>query len=158
MKMRSMAGLLLGTAFVVAGCNVNVPAGGGGDAGKPTGNAPAPAPAPAPAAPAAPAPAPAAGGATPSAEVHGLARQNFTVVNNTGHVVVTLNVSASNENSWGPDVLGRDVLANGESAAITFDRGETQCMWDIKATYDDRGTTDMRGVNLCNVATVTLTP
>src|SRR3954463_2612152 len=82
-----------------------------------------------------------AGGGTPTAEVQGQARQNFTVVNNTGHVVVTLNVSPSNENSWGPDILGRDVLANGESAAITFERGETQCMWDIKATYDDGDTT-----------------
>jgi hypothetical protein len=72
--------------------------------------------------------------------------------------VVTLNVSPSNENSWGPDILGRDVLANGESAAITFDRSETQCNFDIKATYDDGDTTDMRGVNLCTVATVTLTP
>jgi len=153
MKTNLIAGLLLGTAFVLAGCNVQTNAGG-----KPADNAAAPAApaAPAPAAPAAPAPA--EGDAAPTAEVQGQARQNFTVVNTTGHVVVTLNVSPSNENTWGPDILGRDVLANGESAAITFERGQTQCMWDIKATYDDGDTTDMRGVNLCSVATVTLTP
>ena len=50
------------------------------------------------------------------------------------------------------------MLFRSESAAITFDRSETQCMFDIKATYDDGDTTDMRGVNLCRVATVTLTP
>jgi hypothetical protein len=145
---------LLGTAFVLAGCNVQ-----SNTAPKPADNAAAPAAA-APAAPAAPAPAPAAadGGGTPSALVQGQARQNFTVVNTTGHTVMTLNVSASNENSWGPDILGRDVLANGESAEITFDRSETQCNFDIQATYDDGDTTDMRGVNLCTVATVTLTP
>jgi hypothetical protein len=153
MKTSHIAGLLLGTAFVLAGCNVQTNAGP-----KPADNAAAPA---APAAPApanTAAPAAPAGGAAPSADVQGQARQNFTVVNQTGHTVMTLNVSASNENSWGPDILGRDVLANGESAQITFERGETQCMWDIKATYDDGDTTDMRGVNLCNVATVTLTP
>ena len=154
MKTSHLAGLLLGTAFVLAGCNVQTNAGG-----KPADNAAPPsnaAPAPAPAAPAAPAEA--EGSAAPSAVVQGQARQNFTVVNRTGYTVVTLNVSPSTENSWGPDILGRDVLANGESAEITFDRGETQCMWDIRATYDDGDTTDMRGVNLCSVATVTLTP
>ena len=72
-------------------------------------------------------------------------------------MLTTLNVSASNENSWGEDILGRDVLANGETAEISFERGETQCQWDIRATYDDGGTTDARGVNLCEVATVNLT-
>ena len=153
MKTSHLSGLLLGAAFVLAGCNVQTNAGP-----KPTDNAAAPA-APAPAAPAnSAAPAAPAGDGTPSAEVQGQARQNFSVVNNTGHTVVTLNVSASNENSWGPDILGRDVLPNGQSADITFPHDTAQCMWDIKATYDDGDTTDMRGVNLCNVATVTLTP
>jgi hypothetical protein len=86
----------------------------------------------------------------------GQAQQNFTITNNSGHVLTTLNVSPSNEDTWGPDILGRDVLANGESAEITFARNETQCQWDIRATYDDGGTTDERGVNLCEVATVTI--
>ena len=88
----------------------------------------------------------------------GQAQQNFTINNNTGNVLTTLNVSPSNEDEWGPDILGRDVLANGESAEISFARGETQCQWDIRATYDDGDTTDMRGVNLCQVAVVNLTP
>ena len=83
--------------------------------------------------------------------------QNFTLVNNTGHTVVTLNVSPNNENAWGPDILGADTLANGQTAAITFPRGEEQCSWDIRATYDDGDTTDARGVDLCQIATVTLT-
>lgn len=125
----------------------------------PAANSTAPAPAPAPAAPtntAAPA-APAAGGA-PAAAVQGQAQQNFTVVNNTGFTVMTLNVSSSNENSWGPDILGANVIANGASAMVTFERGQSECIWDIRATYEDGDTSDMRGVNLCEVATVTLTP
>ena len=88
----------------------------------------------------------------------GAAQQDFSVVNNTGHVVMTLNVSPSNENEWGPDILGTDTLADGETAQVTFQRGSDQCLWDVRVTYDDGDTGDMRGVNLCEVATVTLTP
>ena len=143
MKTAYLVGVALAASLAVAGCN---------NAG--TTNKAAPA---APANTAAPA-TPAAGGNTAGGEAApGQARQNFTINNQTGHVLTTLNVSPSNEDSWGPDILGRDVLANGESAEITFERGETQCQWDIRGTYDDGGTTDARGVNLCEVATVNLT-
>lgn len=152
MKISHFAGLLLGTAFVLVGCNVQTNAGP-----KPADSNAAAA---APAAPAAPAPAaPAAeGGGAPSAEVQGAARQNFTIVNNTGHIVVTLNVSPSNENSWGPDILGRDTLGSGETVQITFPHDTSQCNFDIRATYDDGDSTDERSVNLCQIGTVTLTP
>jgi len=114
----------------------------------------------APTAPAAP-PAPAGdtlpGGDTAAPAV-GQAQQDFTLVNNTGHTVAHLNVSPSDANHWGPDILGGDKLGNGESAQIKFARGETQCNFDIKVTYDDGDITDLRKVNLCEVATVTLTP
>jgi len=147
MKKLYLTGALFASALAIAGCNKAAT----------TNNTAAPAAAntAAPAAPAAPTNA--AGGeeggaATPAGQ------QNFTLVNNTGHTVVTLNVSASNQNSWGEDILGRDTLANGESAAITFPHGETECNFDIRATYDDGDTTDARGVNLCTLTTVTLTP
>ncbi len=136
MKHHYLAGAVLAASLAVAGCN---------NAGSANKAAPAPANTAAPAAP--------AGGGEAAA---GQARQNFLISNQTGHVLTTLNVSPSNENSWGPDVLGRDVLAAGESAEISFDRGETQCQWDIRGTYDDGGTTDARGINLCEVATVNL--
>lgn len=143
MRKLKITGVLLASAFVVAGCNQAE-------------NKAAPAANTAAAAPAAPA-APAADGA-PSAAAQGQAQQNFTVLNNTGHTVMTLNVSPSNEDSWGPDILGADTIANGASATVTFERGQSQCLWDIRVTYDDGDSSDMRGVNLCEVATVTLTP
>ena len=85
------------------------------------------------------------------------AQQDFTIVNSTGHIVTALNVSPSDEDTWGENILGGDKLGNGESAQIAFDRGEKACVWDIRATYEDGDTTDARGVNLCQVATVTLT-
>ncbi|HEX8640649.1 MAG TPA: hypothetical protein VF704_05780 [Allosphingosinicella sp.] len=86
------------------------------------------------------------------------AQQDFTVINSSGHDVLTLNVSPSSEESWGPDILGVDILADGDSAEVTFDRDEEECMWDIRVTYDDGDTGDWRGINLCETATVTLTP
>jgi hypothetical protein len=140
-------GALMSSALVLAACNVQTNAGGGNASN---------AAAPAPAAPAAPGTG-AEGGAPTAAPAGDQTNQNFTINNQTGHTVMTLNVSPSNENSWGPDILGSNVLANGESATVTFPRAETQCQWDIRATYDDGDTTDVRGVNLCQTTTVNLT-
>ncbi|TMJ18826.1 MAG: hypothetical protein E6G92_03070 [Alphaproteobacteria bacterium] len=147
MKKLYLTGAMLASALAIAGCNKaadTAPA-------NTTSNATAPA---------APAEGNAAGGeegAAPAAPAGDQTNQNFTLNNNTGHTVVTLNVSPSNSNEWGEDILGRDTLANGESAQISFPRAETQCQWDIRATYDDGDTTDARGVNLCELSTVNLT-
>jgi hypothetical protein len=101
--------------------------------------------------------APAASSPDQGGSTSGQGRQDFTLVNSTGHIVTALNVSPSDEDTWGENILGGDKLGNGESAQITFDRGEKACVWDIRATYDDGDTTDARGVNLCQVTTVTLT-
>jgi hypothetical protein len=85
------------------------------------------------------------------------AQQDFTVTNHTGHTIVTLNVSPHGDDHWGPDILGRDVLNDGEQAAVTFDRDEEQCSWDIKVTYDDGTNNDLRGVDLCETTEVEFT-
>ena len=85
------------------------------------------------------------------------AQQDFTITNRTGHVIMTLNVSPSNSSQWGPDILGRDELGDGESAEISFDRDEEQCVWDIRVTYDDGTENDERGINLCEITEFTFT-
>lgn len=85
-------------------------------------------------------------------------QQDFTIVNNTGRTLMTLNVSPNDQNEWGPDILGTETLANGGSGQVAFTRGNEQCLWDIRATFDDGQTGDWRGVNLCETSTVTLTP
>lgn len=99
----------------------------------------------------------ASGGESASGQAAG-SQQDFTIVNNTGQTVMTLNVSPSNSNEWGPDILGTDTLANGQQGQIQFARGQDQCNWDIRVTYEDGETGDWRGINLCETVTVTLTP
>lgn len=150
MKTTYLTSLLLASAFTLAGC-------GGAEKAAPAGNA---SNAAAPATPAGSNTTTGAGGGQPAPAAGPAAdqtNQNFTLNNRTGYTVMTLNVSPNNVGEWGPDVLGRDVLANGESVEITFPRAETQCLWDIRATYEDGDTDDMRGVNLCELTTVNLT-
>ena len=102
--------------------------------------------------------APAGGDTAGSGDAQGAEHnQNFTLVNHSGHTLVTLQVSPNSSDQWGPDILGRETLANGESADVTFPRGEQACNWDIRATYDDHDTTDQRNVNLCETTSVEIT-
>lgn len=152
MKTLSVTALLLASALSLAGCNkAAAPAANNSAAAAPK---PAETNTPAPAANEAGAEE-GEGGAAPTATV-GTARQNFSVVNTTGHIVVTLNVSPTNESEWGPDILGSHVLQPGQTASVVFDRAEQQCNYDLRATYDDRDTSEMRNVNLCQVGTVSL--
>ena len=96
-------------------------------------------------------------GEAPAAAEAGAA-QDFTIVNNSGHTVMTLNVSPSDSNQWGPDILGTETIAEGASGTVSFPRTQEQCLWDLRATFDDGQTGDWRSVNLCETATVTLTP
>lgn len=88
----------------------------------------------------------------------GQGKQAFQVVNHSGHVIVTLNVSPQGSNRWGPDILGREVLANNEQASVTFDNSEDECVWDIRVTFDDQTMNDERGINLCEISEVEFTP
>ncbi|MGZ8282607.1 MAG: hypothetical protein ACXWUN_06595 [Allosphingosinicella sp.] len=148
MRSITRTGAVLASMLALAAC------GGGQDTATNTSNTAAPS---APAAPAGNSVENASATGNQAAGTATAAQQDFTLVNNTGRIVMTLNVSPSDSDEWGPDILGADVVANGQSAQISFERGQAQCNWDFRATYDDGETTDARGVNLCEVATVTLT-
>lgn len=83
-------------------------------------------------------------------------QQDFVIVNNTGQAILTLNVSPATEDSWGPDILGTDILAAGERGEVSFDNEEERCDWDIRVTYEDGDTGDWRGIDLCETAVVEL--
>ena len=150
MKKIFLASTVFAASLVVMGCN---------NAATPANKAaPAPTNAAAPAAPA----GNTAGGNTAGGGGGGSAaaqaEAGFTFVNQSGVTVITLQMSPTGESSWGPDILGRDVLANGESAPIVFDRDENRCYWDIRSTAEGNVELDMRNVNLCETSSVTQLP
>lgn len=84
-------------------------------------------------------------------------RQDFTLVNRTGYDISEVYVSPSKADDWEEDVLGDDILEDGDHATITFSRAGKTCMWDLKVVYsDDDSSAVWHDINLCRVERVTL--
>lgn len=142
MNKLSVAGL--SGVLALTGCSVNVSTGGNNTAepvAAPTANTAAPAPA----------------GDNSTADADAPTGQDFNIINKTGHIVKGLEVSASDKDSWGPNLLGADVMRDGEQGKVTIKHEAEDCLWDVRATYDDGDTTEMKGVDLCKVGEITLT-
>ena len=85
------------------------------------------------------------------------ADQDFALVNATGYEISELYVAPSKSSDWQEDVLGQDVLGDGERANITFNRGTEICQFDLKVVYsDDNSSAEWIGVNLCELSAVTI--
>src|SRR3546814_7470638 len=69
----------------------------------------------------------------------GQGKQDFTLINKTGYALSELYVSPNDEEDWQEDVLGKDVLDDGQSADIAFDRSSKACHWDLMVVYEDDG-------------------
>lgn len=82
--------------------------------------------------------------------------QDFTLVNRTGYQIDGIFVSPNSEPKWGPDIMGRDALADGEQVAITFVREADACKWDLKARYNDGEQATWAGVDLCTTSKISL--
>jgi hypothetical protein len=91
-----------------------------------------------------------------SASLVAQGKQDFTLVNKTGLTISELYVSPSNDEEWGEDVLGRDVLANGEKVEIAFERKEKECVWDLKIVDEDEDDVIWEDINLCKASEITL--
>ncbi|WP_245593413.1 hypothetical protein [Azospirillum halopraeferens] len=83
-------------------------------------------------------------------------KQDFSLVNRTGYTISEVYVSPSASNDWEEDVLGRDVLSNGETVHITFSRGTKSCHWDLKVVFDDSEEAEWEKFDLCTVSKISL--
>lgn len=84
-------------------------------------------------------------------------QRDFTLYNESSLTIVHVYVSASDDNDWGEDILGRDVLMPGESVDILFSRfdGEAgKCFYDIKVVDVDGNEGYLYKVDLCSITWV----
>ena len=82
--------------------------------------------------------------------------QDFTLVNQTGKHITHVYVSPHNVNDWQEDVLGQEILGNGDSVEITFSGGERAAIWDIKVLFEDGSGRFWENFNLKTISVITL--
>ncbi len=85
------------------------------------------------------------------------AKQDFELVNKTGYDLNAVYVSPSKANDWDQDIMGQDVLGDGESVEIAFDRADKSCKWDLKVVYSDDGSSAVwSNIDLCTISRITI--
>ncbi|MBZ0114441.1 MAG: hypothetical protein K8J08_18405 [Thermoanaerobaculia bacterium] len=81
--------------------------------------------------------------------------QDFWLYNQSGVLVHELYLSPSASSDWEEDVLGDDVLDDGETLHVAF-RGREACRWDFLLVDSEGGELIFEDVNLCSVSKVAL--
>lgn len=81
--------------------------------------------------------------------------QDFTLVNKTGYEIGEVYVSPAKSADWEDDVLGQDVLPDGDRVDISFSRDTDACYWDMKVVYTiDSTSAEWERFNLCEVSKI----
>lgn len=74
---------------------------------------------------------------------------SFRVNNRSGTTINEVYVSSANDNSWGQDRLGQNVLAPGQSLTIRLP--QAQCMNDIRIVFANGQVHERRRVDTCQI-------
>ena len=82
--------------------------------------------------------------------------QDFLLVNTTGVDIYKVYVSPTGEAEWQEDILGEEVLLDGEEVTVTFDRSEQAKLWDIRVEDDEGNALEFTEIDLFEVFQVTL--
>jgi hypothetical protein len=82
--------------------------------------------------------------------------QDFTLVNKTGVDIAELYISSASTDEWEEDVLGLDLLEDGESVEITFSADEKAKLWDLKVVDGEGDEIVWTDLKLNEISRVTL--
>ena len=74
---------------------------------------------------------------------------SFRVNNQTSVTINEIYVSSANDNSWGTDRLGQNVLAPGQS--LTIRMPQAQCLNDIRIVFANGQAHERRRVDTCQI-------
>ena len=83
-------------------------------------------------------------------------KQDFALTNKTGYTISEVYVAPTKSRDWEEDVMGQDVLGNGERVTIGFPKKDKACIYDLRVVFDDGDEADWREFNLCEVSRITL--
>ncbi len=78
----------------------------------------------------------------------------FQVVNNSSRTVLTLQYSHASLSSWGPDMLGQNVLRPGQ---VWTTRARNAGNYDFRITWAGGGAAELRQVNICAASQIIVT-
>ncbi len=80
------------------------------------------------------------------------AQNRFNLVNNTSQTIEQVYVSPSRVNSWGPDILGANVLPAGQAVWVVPQLSD--CVLDIRVVFQGGRSEERRQVNACQLSRV----
>lgn len=75
----------------------------------------------------------------------------FTLTNNTGYTLTHMYISLPSTSSWEDDILGWDVVEDGESVEITIDDGLEDCEYDVRFDFSDGDSYIEYAVDFCEI-------
>ncbi len=88
---------------------------------------------------------------------------DFTLVNKTGDTIQAVYVSPSIDDEWGEDVLGEDVLEDGDSFEIIFDEDYEEELleydideYDLRCEYEDGSYDEWTNIVLEEIVQLTI--
>ncbi|MDR7035749.1 MULTISPECIES: hypothetical protein [Methylobacterium] len=85
------------------------------------------------------------------------ANRHVDIVNRTGMAMKHFYASTTGTNEWEEDILGRDVIDDGETFDINIDDGSGACRYDFKAVFENGASLVRNNVNVCQISTFTYT-
>ena len=84
---------------------------------------------------------------------------DFTLTNRTGYDIESVYVAPSKQKDWGNDHLGKNVLADGRSRFISFDKSKNTCIYDLSISWVGYSADEdvvWEKLNLCEIHQITL--
>ena len=83
-------------------------------------------------------------------------KQDFLLVNKTGVDIQEVYVAPHGSDEWQEDVMGKDMLVNGQSVKINFERQIKGKVWDLKVVDKDGKASVWQNLDLTAISKVTL--
>ena len=82
---------------------------------------------------------------------------HVTIVNKTGMALKHFYASVTSTDDWEEDVLGKEILEDGETFDVDIDDGSGKCMYDFKGVFENGQFLVQKNIDVCTVHTYTYT-